>query len=112
MTEFAPQVHPISRLEKRIVSIDCRGNLEGSSTISGAPSVVEVSTAHLTIADIQVSTTSLMINDQTVPAGKAIQFTVDARGPSVKRLWAYAIQVTFDSNTGERIAGGIRLKTD
>lgn len=112
MPEFAPQYHPISRLEKRIVSVDCTGNLDGDATILGTPDIDEAGTSHLVIDDIQVSTDVLVINGRQVAAGKAILFTVDARGGSVKPNWSYTITLEFDADTGERIAGAVRLKTD
>ena len=112
MPEFAPQIHPISRLEKRIVSVDCTGNLDGDAVIVSTPDVEEVGTSHLTIDDVQVSTEVLLINGRLVPAGKAVQFTVDARGSGVKPNWPYAITIAFDADSGERIAGGVRVRTD
>jgi hypothetical protein len=112
MPEFAPQIHPISRKEMRTIFVDCRGNLDGSAVILGTPDVSEMGTSHLDIANVQVSTTTLTINDQSVPAGKAILFTVDARGAAVKMDWEYRITLEFDADTGDRIAGGIRLETD
>ncbi|MEZ5571174.1 MAG: hypothetical protein R3E64_04045 [Halioglobus sp.] len=112
MPEFAPQIHPISRKEKRTLSVDCRGNLEGSSVIIGAPTITEFGSAHLTIADQQVSTSTLVINGDSVAAGKAIIFSVDARGGSVRRNHTYQITLEFDTDVGERVAGGVRLRTD
>lgn len=112
MPEFAPQKQPISRLEKRICSVDCSGNLDGIATIVGAPSVDEVGTSHLALTDVQVNTTAVTINGRIVPPGKAVLFACDARGPNVKPGWTYKIHIEFDSDTGERIAGGVKVKTD
>lgn len=112
MPEYAPQIHPLSRLEKRTVAVDCRGNLEGDSVVTGTPAVTEVGSDHLVIADVQISTTAHVINGQSVPGGKAILFSIDARGGSVKPNWTYRIALEFDTDVGERIAGGVRVKTD
>jgi hypothetical protein len=112
MPEFAPQIHPISRLEKRTISVDCSGNLEGSSVVVGTPTVDEVGTSHLVIADVQASSTLLEINGRMVPAGQAILFTVDARGGSVRVGWVYSLTLEFDADTGDRVAGGVRVRTD
>lgn len=112
MPEFAPQIHPISRLEKRTISVDCSGNLEGTSVVVGTPDVDEVGTSHLVIDDVQASTEELLINGRLVRPGQAIVFTVDARGGSVKPNWPYVITLEFDADTGDRIAGAIRMRTD
>lgn len=112
MPEFAPQIHPISRREIRIVSVDCQGNLDSGETITGAPTVTEIGTSHLSITDVQVSTTALVINGATVPAGQAILFRVDATGLSVRHRWVYGIALLFDTSAGERVEGAVRLKTD
>ena len=110
MTEYAPNIQDISRLELRFVSVDCRGNLDGDDFIVGVPTVQERSTAHLTVSNIKISTTELEIAGEAVPAGKAILFTVDARGPSVKYQKVYSLQIEFDTDAGEHIAGGVRLR--
>lgn len=112
MPEFAPEITPISRHERRLVSVDCSGNLPSEATIAGAPSVSEIGTAHLTISAVVVNTEELVINDRLVPFRQAIQFLLDARGPNVRRNWVYNILITFDTDTGERVAGAVRVSTD
>lgn len=102
----------ISRSELRTISVDCQGNLDGTEVIASIDAVTEQGTAHLTIANAQITTESMTINRRSVPAGKAIQFTVDARGADVKHRWDYAVIVKFITDTGQRITGGVKLVTD
>lgn len=112
MPEYAPQIHPISRKEVRSVAVDCQGNLEDDDVITGAPTATEVGTDHLDITDVQISTEALSINGANVPIGKAILFKVDARDPSVRHRWTYGISLVFDTAGGERVEGGVRVRTD
>lgn len=112
MSKFAPQIELITRKEARTVSVDCRGSLDGADIITSIVTVEETGTAHLGITDARISDAPLEINQETVPAGKAIQFKVDATGASVKHKWEYEISLLFENTSGDRVEGGVRLKTD
>jgi len=52
--------------------------LDTNESLSGTPTVTEVDTADLTIANVANSTSEMEINGETVAAGKALRFTIDS----------------------------------
>ena len=66
---------PVSAGATRIVSLDLTDDLDSSETLTGTPTVSEISTTDLTLGNKQVNSGSITVLGRTVTAGKAIQFT-------------------------------------
>ena len=87
----------VGDVEKGAVSF--ADKLDTGETLTGTPTVTEVSTADLTLGSKAVSTTSLTILGETVAAAEAVQFTVSGQ----KAGTLYTISVTA-STTASRTA--------
>ena len=55
------------------------GQLDSGELLTGAPTIAEVTTTDLTIANKAVSTSALVINNKTVIVGAAVTFTVSGQ---------------------------------
>lgn len=86
----------VSAGAKRMVAVDFTKWLDGAAVLTGTPTVVEVTTSALTLANKAVSTTTLTINDRTVAVGKAVQFSVIT--PSDGAGTNYRVRVTVSSD--------------
>jgi len=105
MTSTAPQIQEMSASEVRHVAVDFSGKLDTGETLTGTPTVVEVTTTELTITNKAVSTGVLSINGVSVPIGEAIQFTVDAASSGF-----YEILITCGTSESQTIDAKIYLR--
>ena len=85
--------------ETELVSIDYTNGLEADELLTGTPTVVEVTTAHLTIASKVVTTEEVRIFERNVALGKAIQFTVSGQRINTQ----YSIRITVSTDGGRTI---------
>jgi len=85
MTDTAPQIHSMSTEEVRHVAVDMSGKLDTGETLTGTPTVT--SGSNQTITNKAVSTAELTINGETVAAGLAVQFTLDATAESIDTVY-------------------------
>lgn len=69
----------ISEGDVDVVSIDYTSYLDSDETLSGTPTVTEVTTADLTLASKAVSSAALVILGRTVAIAKAVQFSVSGQ---------------------------------
>lgn len=84
------------------------GQLDSGESLSGTPTVEEQDTSDLTITSKKVSTSALTINDQSVAAGKAVQFTV--RGQLVANTpYTIKITVTTDGSPNQTKIGFVKF---
>lgn len=91
----APQRIYVTVGEIPNVSIDCTGLLDSGELISTLTSVLEITTANLTIDNKAISTAELTINGVAVATGKAITFRV----AGVLAGITYRIQSKFVTNS-------------
>lgn len=73
-----PQVHTVSAGATRLVRINCTRDLDSGASLTGTPTIVEVTTTALTLANKKVNTATYVEADtgDTVAVGKALEFTV------------------------------------
>lgn len=101
------EVRYISAGATRMVAVSFAKWLDGAALLTGTPTVVEVSswttdpdvetvTTDLTLGNKAVNVATLTINDRSVVAGKAVQFSVAV--PSGKAGTTYRIRVTATTN--------------
>lgn len=91
MPQVAEQRGTMSAGGTRNVAIDFTDELDSGELLTGTPTIVEVTTSDLTLANKVVSTGSLTILGNTVATGAAVQFSV-AAGSSL--LGTYRIRIT------------------
>lgn len=71
------QRHSLSVGTTRLVRVDATSDLDDGASFTGTPTVAEVTTTALTLANKTVTSASYTDNSgATVAAGKAVQFTV------------------------------------
>lgn len=104
MTDTAPQIHEMSTSETRAVAVSMVGKLDGGETLTGTPTVTEVSTTEMTLASKAVNTAALSINGATVAIGNAIQFTVVCPTPG-----HYSVRVECGTSESQTIDGLVRV---
>jgi hypothetical protein len=70
------QIPTISAGDTEVAAVDFTDLLDTGETLTGTPTVVEVTTTALTLANKAISTSSLVILDRVVATGHAVQFKV------------------------------------
>lgn len=93
MPNTAPQRHTKSVSEARNVAIDMRGLLDEGELLTGTPTIVEVTTTDLTLANKAVNGSTLTINGVECTAGQAVTFSVSGGVAGT----TYTIRVTVAS---------------
>lgn len=95
----APQVYAIGPDEVTGIAVDFRGVLRQTEMLTGTPTVTVTGP---TTSSPAVSTTELVINGESVPAGKAVLFTVtggtDGTDYSIKVLCSTSASRTRQVN--------------
>lgn len=99
MANLAPQRHTKTAGEVRNLSIDMQGLLDEGELLTGTPTIVEVTTTHLTITNKAVSSEALMINGIECPIGQAMQCTI-AGGTAGH---TYSIRFTVGTDAGQTL---------
>ena len=102
MGSVAPEVRSITTDETRNVAIDCSDMLDSGELLTGTP-MIQCS-ASLTITNQQVNASAVVINGQSVAAGKAIQFTVTSGTPG-----SYAVEAKCSTDGSQVIEGRLKL---
>jgi len=80
--------------ETRTISCDYTAKLDEGESLTGTPTIAEVTTTDLTITGAQLNSGSLTINNETVAASKAVQCQV-AGGTSGS---TYSIKITVSTD--------------
>lgn len=109
MATQLPDLPPISKGAKRNVSISLDSDLALGVLLTGTPTVVELTTSALVIADQAVSSATLTIEQKPVIAGRAVQFSVDAAGATIGTTYRIQITVTADDAPDERLVYWVDL---
>ena len=76
MTQIALQRPEIFDSDERIGSVSYVGEIDDGETLSGTPTVTEVTTSDLTISNVAIGTTARTINKKSVAANKYVTFFV------------------------------------
>ena len=97
MVVYLPQRPIISVGDIEKVSVNFTDHLDSGESLTGTPTVVEVSTTDLTLASKAVNSATYVeaVTGDTVAIGKAVQFTVT--GLTVANS-PYTIRVTASTN--------------
>ena len=88
-------------------SVSFEGKLDSGELLTGTPTVLEVGTSDLTLANKAVSTGSLTINGATVATGQAVQFT--ATGFTGGRTYTIRLSAGTDATPAQTLVGVVTL---
>lgn len=102
MAGVAPQVRSITTDERRTVSVDMSGLLDGDELLQGTPSLEH--SPSVTAFNPRVSGEELIINDRAVPSGKVALFEVESGSPG-----HYRIEVLCETTAGQQVEGVINM---
>ncbi len=94
---------------KRMASIDLTKDLDDSELATGTPTVVEVGTAALSLANKAVNSAEIEIKGKAVAIGKAVQFTVDAASAVKGVTYMLLLTVGTNSDPAERLVYDVAL---
>lgn len=105
MPDTAPQIRTISLGEARINSVDFTGKLDSGETLTGTPTITEVTTDSLALTSKSVSTAALVINGVEVPIGMAVQFKAT---PTV--TGSYKVDILCGTSAGQTVEGRVLIQ--
>jgi len=94
MVKILPGIPEISAGETDDGAVDFTDRLDSGETLSGTPTVTEVTSSDLTISSVAVNTATLTMFDTTIAIGAAVQFTVSGQLAST----LYTLNVTTSTS--------------
>ena len=103
----APQVRCKTVAELRLAAASFLDVLDAGESLVDPPTVTEVGTSDLTIDNVIVNTDALFINRLSVPAGKAVQFSI--AGGVAGTEYTINIQVSTDATPAQTLVGNVCL---
>jgi len=81
--------------------------LDDGESLTGTPTVTEMTTSDLTISNESVSTAELVISGSRVPAGKAAQFK--ALGQQAATVYKLKVSCTTDATPAQTLVVWVRM---
>src|SRR5262245_17545898 len=94
--------------EGRNVAVDLCGKLDPDELLTSPLSVLEVTSADLVLSNRAISTVDLIIEEDTVPAGQAVQFRV--AGGVRGKTYTIEIKVRTSSSPPQDLEENVKLK--
>jgi hypothetical protein len=112
MTIKLSDVHTISAGDTEVVSVNFANWLDSGELLTGTPTVAEVSTSDLTLADKSVNSSSYVDahTGETVFAGQAAQFSVS--GGTAGTEYQIKVTVTTDATVARTKEVIIELRVE
>ena len=109
MPVTARQRKTLSVGETRLIRFDFTDDLDDGASLTGTPTVAEVTTTALTLASKAVNTTTYVDSDTgaTVAVGKAVQFT--CAGGVAGTTYRVRITVSTDSTPTETLVWDVLI---
>jgi hypothetical protein len=95
------QVRGKAESEVRNVAVEYTGKLDSGELLTGSPTVAEVGSSDLTIANVAVSSATLTINGVSALAGQAVTFNVT--GGAAGRQYKIQITAATDSTPAQTL---------
>jgi len=99
------EIYPISEGDTEFVPINYTNHLRSGELLSGTPTIVEVTTTDLTLTNNAVSTTVLVVKNESVTVGMAVQFNMTGQLTGI----LYRIRVTVSTDDGRTFVRDVRL---
>lgn len=87
--------------ETRTAVINLSRRLDDDEQLSGTPTIVELSTSHLTISEEAINDDEITVDGFPVAEGKAVTFLV-AGGQATKE---YIVRATVETDAGQTVVG-------
>jgi hypothetical protein len=103
---FAQQYRDLHVGGIRNVAVDFTGVLDASELLTGTPTVTD-SSGELAIGGVQVSSVAMLINGVSVPAGRAVAFSVE-RGAAPEG--DYELDILAATDAGQQIPGTVVIR--
>ena len=109
MVATCRQRHVLSVGETRLIRFDLTDDLEAGASLSGTPTVSEVTTTDLTLANKAVNTSTYVddLTGETIAVGKAVQFT--CAGGSAGTTYRVRVTVSTDSTPTETLVWDVLI---
>ena len=109
MPKILEQQYDLSTGETEVVSINYSDVLDSGELLSGTPTVSEVSTSNLTLANKLVNTATYVesFSGETISVGKAVQFTVTT---GTAGLYQIRVTVSTDSTPTRTLVRDLYLR--
>ena len=107
MSAEAPQIPCVLDGETRNGKASFANKLDSGELLTGSPTITELGTTDLTIANAAVSTAALTINGVSVDTGEAITFK--ASGFVANKIYRLLLQCGTDSSPAQTLRGIARL---
>jgi len=103
------QRHVLSAGETRLIRFDFTEDLEAGASLTGTPTVAELTTTALTLANKAVNTTTYVddLSGATVAVGKAVEFT--CAGGVAGTTYRVRITVSTDSTPTETLVWDVLI---
>ena len=103
MAVEAPQTYTISTGSTRLVRVNYTKRLDSDVSLSGTPTIAEVTTTDLTLASKAVNTATYVDANtgKTVAVGKAVRFTI--AGGASGHSYTVRVTVATDSTPTETL---------
>lgn len=107
----APEVPVFAVGETNNVSVSFADVLDEGELIAGTPVVIELTTSDLTIENKRVNTAAVVMGEQTIAIGKAVQFSVSGQG-TANTPYTIKITATTDSDPAQVKVRGINFTVE
>ena len=98
MVVILPQRHIVSVGDTEVVSVNFTDHLDSGESLTGTPTIVEVTTTDLTLANKAVSTATYVESEtkDTIAVGAAVQFSV-LGGTAANSPYSISVTVSTDA---------------
>ena len=104
----AQQIQCKTASEVRLAVVSFQGKLDSGELLTGAATVLEVTTSDLTLGDKAVSTTALTIDGVANAIGEAVQFSIT--GGTALTTYTINISVGTDSTPAQTLITNVTLE--
>ena len=91
-----------------MAAVSFQGKLDSGELLTGTPTVVEVTTSDLTLANKAVSTAALTIDGVSNAIGEAVQFSIT--GGTAGTTYTINIQVGTDATVAQTLETNVTLE--
>ena len=107
-TSKCPQRVCMTDAETRAVKVSFASDLDSGELLTGTPTITEITTTDLTLANKAVSTAALTILGKTVATGAAVQFTVT--GGTAGSVYDVKINVGTDATPAQTLEAVVEIE--
>lgn len=110
MTQTAPQIPTKTESETLNGAISFVNRLDSGELLTGTPAITEIGTSDLTITNNVVNTAQLIINNETVAIGQAVQYSIS--GGNANTTYILSVSCGTDATPSQNLYGRIQIYVD